>query len=1046
MRRGRFNASDGTGGGGGGMEGGGVVRTAQPTIIIKHLGPLAGRDEFAAADTSASSSNGHNNSNDHNSSNNSNNSLLGANGDTISFSPRRHSSALQYYSLTESDPRSYSGKDSSNLTPRNLQSSTTPDTSPTSPATKTIPAPAEGVLREAAARVAARVSTAPRNYNALGTMSSSNLEVLNFHSLNFVRPDFQVREAPANRYFKLRQKYLKAQQAEQQQQGGSGKTSPTAAIVPDKENSYTDDMAISSPEYQPRTSVSSSARSSISIPAPDIGDFGYGPVSADGMDVDQIPFKRTASFLNGLVQSPMPPSRTLPRLPSSAQTSTSSIPEIEMPPARLIDSGYDDQSRSKLPVPNKSTQSSISSLAAGLQSASNALHKIADGSQSSMVSADDEDYLEMSAKTHVVASPVRDGRKASAALSLLASHLSNNIPQQQQQPQRQQDQVERSASSKPVSALSIRLAGRSGSSSSALVPCLLPSPAPISSSLHVEASAARNRALSPLMGPSAPLVPVLQPVHHFSLENAGHPKSPSITSAPVTIPALGHATNSAFKNHATKSEEVDGSMASIASERDAQSEQSGPSSTDGSPRTSVVEVVTKEKERNGTSTGPVAFHRAFSAPTFAPMPPNSMASNYQRHIPTVDTRPSHAPGISRDRPLESGSSSVTSDEDNRDSTVGPLKSVKRGLQVNVKRKMSVDQGSPLASSVSYSSMSPSPAVSFLSSLVDLSVQKPPRGVYFEGDQIGDWILGREIGHGSFSRVFVASPADPTTDPPRKVAIKVVRKAYDDSASSSMTDLFGCTPSTNQNNQGSNGTMEDVQRILDHETAIWGKLHHPNVVEMVEVMDVDDAMFVVSEFCGGGNLLEFLTKNGPMPCGDARRLFREICGAVRYLHTEAGVVHRDIKCENVLLTERDGGGGVTAKLADFGLSDYITSSPPPSPASLVAADPIFCQGSLHYCAPEELRALTFKHPGSDVWSLGCVLYAMLTGSLPFNDGYLPRLQVMIVNGRYDQARLEKAGVGREVRELVAGMLRVRVEDRMTIEEVWSHPWVSEAGSV
>ncbi|KAJ3091981.1 hypothetical protein HDU96_002863, partial [Phlyctochytrium bullatum] len=159
------------------------------------------------------------------------------------------------------------------------------------------------------------------------------------------------------------------------------------------------------------------------------------------------------------------------------------------------------------------------------------------------------------------------------------------------------------------------------------------------------------------------------------------------------------------------------------------------------------------------------------------------------------------------------------------------------------------------------------------------------------------------------------------------------------------------------------------------------------------------------------------------------------------------------CENVLLTYEDGedahhrrGRLPVAKLADFGLSDTITTSPPPSPATLVASDPIFCQGSLHYCAPEELRAQAAKHPASDVWSLGCVLYALLTGCLPFNDGYLPRLQVLIINGRYDVGRLEKRGVSRAARELVAGMFRVRMEERLGIEEVCRHPWLAEADSV
>ncbi|KAI8852386.1 kinase-like domain-containing protein [Chytridium lagenaria] len=153
-----------------------------------------------------------------------------------------------------------------------------------------------------------------------------------------------------------------------------------------------------------------------------------------------------------------------------------------------------------------------------------------------------------------------------------------------------------------------------------------------------------------------------------------------------------------------------------------------------------------------------------------------------------------------------------------------------------------------------------------------------------------------------------------------------------------------TPSTHAPVHPSSSALEDIQRILEHETTIWGKLHHPNIIEMIEVMDVDDAMFVVSELAEAGNLLDYLTKRGgPLPEPEARRIFRQIASAVRYLHTDAQVVHRDIKLENVLLTYTPGSTVPTVKLADFGLSDHITTSPPPSPATLAAADPIFCQG-------------------------------------------------------------------------------------------------------
>ncbi|KAJ3205564.1 hypothetical protein HDU67_008772, partial [Dinochytrium kinnereticum] len=1111
-----------------------AMRVAQPTIIIKHLGPLAGRDEYAAeADMLASSSaaaaaSGPSSSlatippsdNRHTIT-----SLASGSGDpgynaAAAPSPRRHSAALHYYTPSPTSAHSVL-QDRMNLTPRYPAAAPLLSggdaavvVSPQSPSHSAN----AGALREVAARVAARVSatSTAANYSTLGTVSTSQLEVLNYHALNFVRPDFQVREPPANRYFKLRQKYLKAHGGEEDSSKVGDAAAPAAAA------------AAQVIKEVPATSFSA-------------GTVGYAPtLEDDGMDLDERPFRRTASFLNGLVDPSTGPHASSAssstasslRSPSTATATTADLPTpIPEPGARLAterlnDSGYEDSTQSScggvgrtaaifgagttlggslMGISGQSNNSSVSSLAEGLNAASQALETIADGSQTSICESEGDDSLMMTrpcvkrAASSVlereaggggvfVREPAPSGapRTSSLALSLLASTL-NGGEMTTTTTTAPPGGLPTVPATRPVSALSAGLAGRSGTGSSNVLPVARPG-----------SIVSRNQVVSPAL-PSASTLPAgLQPLHRRAAAGAAEdkmvedelrhrPKSPSATSAPVTIPALGFSADAAFKNHQQapprdllRRQSINTSSSSIltGSESVASSEEDGGgSSAVASLASSPVSALGRVSEVDGGGRRVVPLGGLMDARMTAgglaaapPLPPTTTLSRSSQPA-SIDTR---TPGFHHHRQTgcESGGSSLASDESERGrgrersgSGVGPLPPsfssnassslmmgqnlqgggggrFRRNLHVNIKRKGSVDV-SPITS-VSYSSLSPSPAVSFLSSLVDLSnASKPPRGVYFEGDQIGDWILGREIGYGSFSRVFEAVPAViDAAHPDRKVAIKVVRKVQDDplSKSSSMTDLLGMTPSAHASGNmnasvgANNGALEDVQRILEHETAVWGKLDHPNIVGMIEVMDVDDAMFVVSELAEGGTLLEYLTKRGGgLPEPEARRLFRQIASAVRYLHEEAHVVHRDIKCENVLLTYEEGSHLPTAKLADFGLSDHITTSPPLSPASLVASDPIFCQGSLHYCAPEELRAQMAKHPASDVWSLGCVLYAMLTGGLPFNDGYLPRLQVLIINGRYDAGRLERLGVSREARELVAGMLRVRVEGRMGIKE-------------
>ncbi|KAJ3170637.1 hypothetical protein HDU88_008539 [Geranomyces variabilis] len=348
---------------------------------------------------------------------------------------------------------------------------------------------------------------------------------------------------------------------------------------------------------------------------------------------------------------------------------------------------------------------------------------------------------------------------------------------------------------------------------------------------------------------------------------------------------------------------------------------------------------------------------------------------------------------------------------------------RHSLSVSIRRKQAQSLASSPVTSGSFSSMTQSPAVSFLATLADLSLTSEPfpRGEYRAGDQVGDFLLGAEIGAGAFSRVFEAEVIDGPHKHLGQVALKIVTKDQP-------TDR-GC---------------QDVQRFIDHETTVWSRLRHPHVLEMLEIMDTDDAVFVVSERVSG-DLLENIRMHGKLPEEVARKLFRQIASALRYLHEEVQVVHRDVKCENILL---DCHGD--AKLADFGLSTDMTSPRVESPSSaadsppmlpdLSSREPVFLMGSIHYCAPEQLRQTTHCNAASDMWSLGCVLFAMLTGSMPFSDGYTPRLQMMILNGRWDQAKLDAAGCSPAAKQVVTGLLKPKISERWTADDVWASDWL------
>ncbi|KAI8916414.1 kinase-like domain-containing protein [Gorgonomyces haynaldii] len=331
--------------------------------------------------------------------------------------------------------------------------------------------------------------------------------------------------------------------------------------------------------------------------------------------------------------------------------------------------------------------------------------------------------------------------------------------------------------------------------------------------------------------------------------------------------------------------------------------------------------------------------------------------------------------------------------------------------------------------------------------------------YGPGDEIADYTIVREIGHGGFSRVYEAT----SNESDQTFALKIVDKPESSLVSSGETMLAK----------------------LDLETTLWSRLHHPHILEMIDVIHLEDATIIVSELASQGSLLDYIPLHGApgMSESKAQRFFYQICTAIDYLHNQVGLIHRDIKCDNILIDWQD-----NVKLADFGLATDALQIPeskvepyfvnrkiksadqhpddchglccvPASGKVAISDSPISsihlslprkpklsdnAVGSLHYCAPEHLAAIsnapTLKpkyNPSSDMWSLGCVLYTMLTGSLPFSDSFVPRLQISIMNGRYDHDRLKEFPAASEI---VRGLLTVDPSERWTLPRVMSHPWV------
>lgn len=200
------------------------------------------------------------------------------------------------------------------------------------------------------------------------------------------------------------------------------------------------------------------------------------------------------------------------------------------------------------------------------------------------------------------------------------------------------------------------------------------------------------------------------------------------------------------------------------------------------------------------------------------------------------------------------------------------------------------------------------------------------------------------------------------------------------------------------------------------------MQHPHVVQVVDVIYTETLIFVVMEYCSGGELFHYLVDHGRLREADCRRLFRAIVSAVAYLHSR-GIAHRDLKPENILL-----GDALVPKIADLGL------------CHTVAADALMktpC-GSPQYADPEVLSGKGYDGRASDVWSLGVVLFVMATATVPWRSTTQARLFAEIAQAEYNIPGY----LSPDLRDLIRSMMNPNVEERPTIAEVAKNAWLSE----
>jgi len=231
--------------------------------------------------------------------------------------------------------------------------------------------------------------------------------------------------------------------------------------------------------------------------------------------------------------------------------------------------------------------------------------------------------------------------------------------------------------------------------------------------------------------------------------------------------------------------------------------------------------------------------------------------------------------------------------------------------------------------------------------------------------------------------------------------------------------------------------------IQKEVDMMKKLQHPSIVGLRAHIADGKYQYIFMELATGGELFSRVISSGSLQEHEAAPYFKQLIEAVAYMHS-MGVVHRDLKLENVLMDARD-----SCKVCDFGLAhDYLRDGGKLEENRQTLLREV-C-GSKSYCAPEVLAGLGYDGMPTDVWSCGICLFAMLAGFFPLDeasgsDWRFERVKMTAAAGQsvthaifgfYDRPCM----LSKVVTDLIDGMLAIDPQRRLTVSEILSNPWL------
>ncbi|KAE8661120.1 PRA1 family protein A2 isoform 2 [Hibiscus syriacus] len=265
-----------------------------------------------------------------------------------------------------------------------------------------------------------------------------------------------------------------------------------------------------------------------------------------------------------------------------------------------------------------------------------------------------------------------------------------------------------------------------------------------------------------------------------------------------------------------------------------------------------------------------------------------------------------------------------------------------------------------------------------------------------GRVVGSYLIGRQIGSGSFSIVCHARHRVHGTE----VAIKEIV----------MSRL-----------------NKKLQESLMSEIYILKRINHPNIIRLHDIIEVPGKIHLVLEYCKGGDLSMYVTRHGSVPEATAKHFMQQLAAGLQVLR-DNNLIHRDLKPQNLLLTTND--GNAVLKIADFG---FARSLQPKGLAETLCGSPL-------YMAPEIMQLQKYDAK-ADLWSVGAILFQLVTGKTPFTGNNQIQLLQNILKSTDLHFPAENDYLTADCKDLCQKLLRRNPVERFTFEEFFNHPFLS-----